>query len=186
MYPTDLTDSQWQVIEGILNDQRKRKHSLRSVFNAIVYVAKTGCQWRMIPQDLPYWQLSYYYFWKWRNEGRWETMNKALRELRRKKAKREASPSVAVIDSQSIKCSEWGVPRKGYDGHKKVQGRKRHILVDTLGLVLLAVVGAANEHDSKAARSVFPRLASLKYTRLTKILADSAYGKELAKWVKKT
>ena len=186
MYPTNLTDSQWQVIQGILNDKRKRKYSLRSLLNAILYVSKTGCQWRLLPREFPYWQLSYYYFWKWRNNGTWEAMNKALVELRRKKADREASPSVAVIDSQSVKSSEWGVPSKGYDGYKKVKGRKRHLVVDTLGLVLIAVVGAANEHDSKAARRVFPRLAGLKYARLTKVLADSAYGKELAKWVKRT
>lgn len=144
------------------------------------------CQWRLLPSGFPYWQLSYYYFWKWRNNGTWETINQALVELRRKKAKQEASPSVALIDSQSVKSSEWGVPSKGYDGYKKVKGRKRHIVVDTFGLVLLAVVGAANEQDGRAARRVFPRLAALKYTRLSKVLADSADGKKLAKWVKKT
>lgn len=186
MYPTDLTDSAWQVIQEILVDKRKRKYSLRIIFNALLYVTKTGCQWRQMPNDLPPWPLCYYYFWKWRNDGTWERLNKELVGRRRKKAKREASPSVGIIDSQSIKCSEWGVVPKGFDGHKKVNGRKRHIVVDTLGLVLVVVVHAANEHDSPAARSVLTCLAGQGYERLSKILADSAYGKKLARWVKKT
>lgn len=123
---------------------------------------------------------------RWRNEGTWERLNKSLVERRRKKAKREASPSVGVIDSQSIKCSEWGVVPKGYDGYKKVNGRKRHIIVDTLGLVLVVVVHAANQHDSPAAKAVLTRLAAQGYERMNKILADSAYGKKLARWLKKS
>ena len=186
MYPTDLTDSAWQVIEEILADKRKRKYSLRTIFNALLYVTKTGCQWRQMPNDLPPWSLCYYYFWKWRNNGTWERLNKSLVERRRQKAKREASSSVGVIDSQSVKCSEWGVVPKGFDGNKKVNGRKRHIVVDTLGLVLVVVVHAANQHDSPAARVVLTSLARQGYERLSKILADSAYGKELACWVKKS
>lgn len=124
--------------------------------------------------------------WKWRNDGTWQKLNKALVERRRKKAKREASPSVGIIDSQSVKCSEWGVVPKGYDGHKKVNGRKRHIVVDTLGLVLVVVVHAANIHDSPAARLVLSRLAQQGFERLGKILADSAYGQKLAGWMKKS
>ncbi|WP_169518484.1 transposase [Spirosoma panaciterrae] len=139
-----------------------------------------------MPNDLPPWPLCYYYFWKWRNNGTWEKLNKALVERRRKKANREASPSVGVIDSQSVKCSEWGVVPKGYDGYKKINGRKRHIVVDTLGLVLVVVVHAANLHDSPAARLVVSRLAQQGFDRLTKLLADSAYGKKLASWMKKT
>jgi len=186
MYPTDLTDSAWQVIQEILADKRKRKYSLRTIFNALLYITKTGGQWRQMPNDLPPWPLCYYYFWKWRNDGTWEKINKALVERRRKKARREASPSVGVIDSQSVKCSEWGVVPKGYDGHKKVNGRKRHIVVDTLGLVLVVVVHAANIHDSPAARLVVSRLTRQGFERLNKILADSAYGKKLAAWMKKS
>lgn len=186
MYPTDLTDSAWQIMEEILADNRKRKYSLRLILNALLYVTKSGCQWRLLPNDLPPWPICYYYFWKWRNQGIWEKLNKALVERRRLKAKREASPSVGIIDSQSVKCSEWGVINKGFDGHKKIQGRKRHIIVDTLGLVLVVFVGAANRHDSRAARQVLERLAKQNYSRLWLILADSAYGKELAKWAKKT
>ena len=184
MYPTDLTDSAWQVIDQILADKRKRKYSLRAIFNALLYVTKMGCQWRQMPNDLPPWLVCYYYFWigppkRWRNEGKWERLNKTLVERRRQKANRHASPSVGVIDSQSVKNSEWGVVLKGFDGNKKVQGRKRHLVVDTLGLVLV-VVHAANQHDSPAARAVLSSLARQGYERLTKILADSAYGKNLA------
>ncbi len=114
----------------------------------------------------------------------WERLNKSLVERRRKDANREKSPSLGVIDSQSVKCSEWGVVPKGFDGNKKVNGRKRHIVVDTLGLVLVVVVHAANQHDSPAARLVLTALARQGYDRMSKILADSAYGKELARWVK--
>lgn len=185
MYPTDLTDSAWKVIQEILPDKRKRKYSLRTIFNALLYLTKTGCQWRQMPNDLPPWPLCYYYFWKWRNDGTWERLNKALVKRRRQKDGRAASPSVGVIDSQSVKCSEWGVVPKGYDGHKKVNGRKRHIVVDTLGLVLVVVVHAANGHDSPAAKLVLTRLAQQGYERMSKILADSAYGTKLAKWAKK-
>ncbi len=186
MYPTDLTDSAWQVIDQTLADKRKRKYSLRAIFNALLYVTKTGCQWRQMPNDLPPWPLCYYYFWKWRNEGTWARLNKALVERRRIKANRQPSPSLGVIDSQSVKNSEWGVVPKGFDGNKKVQGRKRHIVVDTLGLVLVVVVHAANQHDSPAARAVLTSLAQQGYERLSKILADSAYGKNLADWAAKS
>ena len=186
MYPTDLTDSAWQVIDQTLADKRKRKYSLRAIFNALLYVTKTGCQWRQMPNDLPPWPLCYYYFWKWRNDGTWARLNKALVERRRIKAHRQPSPSLGVIDSQSVKNSEWGVVPKGFDGNKKVQGRKRHIVVDTLGLVLVVVVHAANEHDSPAARAVLTSLAQQGYERLSKILADSAYGKNLAEWAAKS
>ena len=186
MYPADLTDSGWQVIEEILADKRKRKYSLRAIFNALLYVTKTDCQWRLLPNDLPPWPLCYYYFWKWRNEGRWEKLNKALVERRRQKAGRHGSPSVGVIDSQSVKCSEWSVVPKGFDGHKKVNGRKRHIVVDTLGLVLVVVVHAANQPYSPAVRAVLIRLAEQGYQRLSNILADSVYGKKLACWLKKS
>ena len=186
MYPTDLTDSAWQVIGQTLADKRKRKYSLRAIFNALLYVTKTGCQWRQMPNDLPPWPLCYYYFWKWRNDGTWARLNKALVERRRIKAHRQPSPSLGVIDSQSVKNSEWGVVPKGFDGNKKVQGRKRHIVVDTLGLVLVVVVHAANQHDSPAARAVLTSLAQQGYDRLSKILADNAYGKNLAEWAAKS
>ncbi|MGA0556487.1 transposase [Larkinella sp. VNQ87] len=127
-----MTDSAWQVIQEILAD--KRKYSLWVILNAPLYLTKTGCQWRQMLNDLPPWRFCYSYFWKLCNDGTWERLNKALVERRGQKAKREALTSVGVVDSQSVKCSEWGVVPKGYDGHKKVNGHKRHIIGDKSGL----------------------------------------------------
>jgi|GEM_PF-360625 len=143
-----------------------------------------------MPNDLPPWPLCYYYFWKWRNDGTWERLNKALVKRRRQKDGRAASPSAGVIDSQSrsagaVKCSEWGVVPKSHNGHKKVNGRKRYIVVDTLGLVLVVEVHAAKRHDSPTAKLVLTRLAQKGYERMRKILVDNAFGTKLAKWAKK-
>lgn len=175
MYPTDLTDSQWKVIEDILNDQRKRKYSLRYILNGIFYLKKTGCQWRMIPKEYPPHESCYYYFRKWKFDGTWKKINKAMVELFRVKNKKEASPSVGIIDSQSVKCSEWGVLEKGFDGKKQVNGRKRHIVVDSLGCILAVIVHAANQHDSKGAVPLLKELFDHKYNRLVKIIGDKAY-----------
>jgi putative transposase len=118
MYPTDLTDSGWQVMEEVLNDQRKRRYSLRSILNAIFYVTRTGCQWRLLPNDMPPWQLCYYYFWKWRNNGTWQRLNKILVERQRLVFSRAPSPSVGIIDSQSVKSSEWAGRRRGYSSKR--------------------------------------------------------------------
>ncbi len=106
MYPTDLADSSWQVIEEILADKRKRKYSLRSIFNALLYVTKTGCQWRQLPNDLPPWPICYYYFWTWRNDGTWQRLNNALVKKRRQNLKREASPSIGIIERGGVPVSE--------------------------------------------------------------------------------
>ena len=135
MYPTDLTDSQWQVIENLLLDQRKRKYALRQVFNAIFYVVKGGTPWRLMPKDLPPWKSVYYYYAKFCRLGIWRELNDALREKVRKKKARKLSPSAAILDSQSVKTTLVGGQR-GFDMAKRVKGRKRHILVDTLGLLL--------------------------------------------------
>ena len=184
MYPSDLTDSQWEVIEEILNDQRKRKYNLRDILNAIFYLNRSGCQWRMLPKEYPPFNLCFYYYQKWMRNGTWIRINTSLVRQVRKKEKRKPSPSVGVIDSQSIKNSERGVIDKGFDGHKRIMGRKRHIVVDTLGLVLVAVVHAANIHDSKAAVWVLERLKAMRYKRMKIILADQAYTGSLENWVK--
>ena len=175
MYPTDLTDSQWEVMQDILNDQRKRKYFLRDILNGIFYLKRTGCQWRMIPKEYPPFLSCFYYFRKWTKDGTWASINKSLVELFRVKKGREASPSVGMIDSQTVKSSEWGVPDKGFDGGKWIKGRKRHIVVDTLGCILAVVVHNARVHDSKGAVFVLKELFSQKYNRLFKIIADSAY-----------
>jgi len=175
MYSTDLTDSQWEVMEDILNDKRKRKYSLRYILDGIFYLKKTGCQWRLLPKDFPPYEMCYYYFRKWTTSKKWQEINKAVTELFRVKNKKQASPSVGIVDSQTVKSSEWGVPEKGFDGNKKIKGRKRHIVIDSLGCVLAVIVHAANQHDSKGGIDLFKELFSLKYNRLFKIIGDGGY-----------
>jgi len=177
-YPTDLTDSQYITILAILKDERKRKHSLREIFDGIFYMLKTGCQWRMIPDSFPKWELIYYYFTKWKNNGTIELIHEILRDKTRKNAGKEISPSVGLIDSQSIKTTRSGGQCRGIDGGKKVKGRKRHIITDTMGLLLAVVVHAANEHDSKAAINVINQLKG-RFGRMVKIIADGGYRGEL-------
>ena len=184
-YPTSLTNSQWQCIKKILNDKRKRKTSLRKVWEAIIYQVRTGCQWRMIPHEFEKWNTVYYYFRKWLVNGTFKRVQAHLMGLVRKKNNKEVSPSLGIIDSQSIKNSEWGIPDKGFDGNKKIKGRKRHIVVDTLGLLMSVVVTEANVHDSVAAERVIKRMEGA-FPRLKKILGDGGYaGARLVKLTRK-
>jgi len=177
-YSTNLSDSQWMLLSGILRDNRKRKHSLRDIFNAIFYLLKTGCQWRMLPGCFPKWELVYYYFTKWKNFGIIEQINELIRNKIRKNAGRFESPSLACIDSQSIKTTRLGGEYRGFDGGKMIKGRKRHIITDTMGLLLAVVVHAANVHDSKGASDVIALLKG-RFERLVKIVADGGYRGEL-------
>jgi putative transposase len=183
-YPTDLTDSQYETILSILEDDRKRKHSLREIFDGFFYLLKTGCQWRMIPNCFPKWELIYYYFSKWKNDGTIEMLHEKLRDMTRKNAGKEISPSVGLIDSQSVKTTRSGGLCRGVDGGKKTKGRKRHIITDTMGLLLAVVVHAANEHDSKAAPSVIEQLRG-RFNRMIKIIADGGYRGDLIEKTKK-
>ncbi len=187
MYETDLTDFQWQVIQEILPDTRRRKYSLRLIVNALLYLTKSGCQWRLLPHEFPPFPLVYYYFRRWQADGRWAALNQSLVRRHRQRAapSRQASPSVAVLDAQSIKCSERGVLDKGFDGHKKIQGRKRQLLVDTGGLLLAAPVGPAHENDRVGGKEALKKLAQQGFERLDLVLADAGYdGQSLAQWTR--
>lgn len=186
-YPSDLTDSQWQVIKNIVDNGRKRKYSMREIVNAILYLTKSGCQWRMLPSSFPPWQSVYNNFDKWKSYGIIEELHDPLAEKVRQKSGKQASPSVGIIDSQSAKTINVCQGEIGYDGGKKTKGRKRHIVVDTLGLILAIVIHPANIHDSKAAMDVLRVLKDKYISGIVKIFADRGYqGDTLFDWAKKT
>lgn len=148
-YSSDLSNRQWQLIRQLLPQQSqlgRRPIDRRRIINAILYVVRTGCQWRMLPKNFPNWSTVYNVFWRWRNAGIWQKIHDALRAKARKAAGKKSTPTVAIIDSQSIRTAEGGEER-GYDAAKKITGRKRHVAVDTLGLLLAVVVHAADWQD---------------------------------------
>lgn len=184
IYQSDLTDNQWQVIKEIVDDERKRRHKMRDIVNAILYVTKSGCQWRMLPKDFAPWQTVYYYFRQWKHNGLLEELHDFLVEKVRLKKGKQAIPTVGIIDSQSIKSTNVCQGSLGYDGGKKIKGRKRHIVVDTLGLILAVVVHSATPHDSKAAVKVFTELKNKYLSGIIKIFADGGYRGELIELVR--
>jgi putative transposase len=185
-YPSDLTPSQWDRLKDLLPPAkpggRPRSVDLREVTNGILYIVRGGCAWRMMPHDLPPWSTCYDYFRKWRNDGLWQRINDTLRDRLRRRSRRKTSPSMAIIDSQSAKTTEQGGPR-GKDVHKKISGRKRHLIVDTLGLILAVVVHAADIQDRDGARLVLARIRD-RFPRLRKILADAIYNGGIVEWAK--
>jgi putative transposase len=188
-YPTSLTDDQWELIRHDLPQPsrwgRRRTVDRRQVLNAIFYVLRTGCAWRMLPHDFPRWKTVYGLFLEWRNAGIWQQIHDHLRTRVRRQAGKQSSPSAGAIDSQSVKTTDVGGER-GYDGGKKINGRKRHLIVDTLGLLLAVVVHPADWQDQDGAVLVFQALALIrtKFRRLRVIFADSAYGRSgLPGWV---
>ena len=174
-YPSDLTDAEWKQIEPIFDHFRFDEHDPRSLLNAVFYILKTGSQWRMLPKGFPPWQTVYYHFRKWRRLNLLQRLCDRIRRAARVAAGRRPSPSAAVIDTQSARAERQAGPGRGQDPNKKVKGRKRHVIVDTLGLLLAVVVHPANENDGQAAPSVLKRLLG-KVPRLKVIFADSMQG----------
>jgi putative transposase len=186
-YPSDLTDEQWAVLQPLLPPARPggrpRKTDLREVLNALFYLNRTGCTWRALPHDFPPWKTVYNYFQDWTQADVWPKLLARLRPLARVAAGREPTPRVAALDSQSVKTAEGG-EQVGIDGGKKVHGRKRHILVDSLGFLLAVVVSAANVDDGAAAQEVLAQVRGRDFPRLRIIYADGKYHNyELYQWL---
>jgi putative transposase len=185
LYPTDLTDRQWDCIKELIPPAKPGGHprilDMRAVVNAILYVTVTGCQWRMLPREYPAWQSVYSYFRTFRDDGTWWRIHETLRSQVRQRAGRHKHPTAAALDSQSVKTTQLpGV--RGYDAGKKVKGRKRHLLVDTLGLLLVVVVTSAALSDPAGARVLFKRRGGA-CKKLRRIWVDGTYRGHLLEWV---
>ncbi|MBT3071406.1 IS5 family transposase [Rhodomicrobium sp. Az07] len=187
-YDTDLNNEQWAVLKPLFEKPyttgRKRKHKTREILNAIHYVLKTGCQWRLLPKDFPPYTTVFKQFTTWRKNGVWEHALRMLHALARSLDHRNVQPSVGIIDSQTVKSASKKGPR-GYDAGKKIKGRKRHINVDVLGIPMAVVVTPADVQDRDGAKLVIERTKRF-YRFLKRAFADGGYAGELVKWFRKS
>jgi transposase len=184
-YPSDLTDEQWELVEVLLPAPRRggrpEKHSRRAVVDAILYVVRTGCSWRQLPADFPPWQTVYWYFVRWEQQRATEAMLAALREQVRSDQGRNPQPSAGIIDSQSVKGADTvGRDSRGYDAGKKINGRKRFVVTDTLGLLIVVVVLAASVQDRDGAKTTL--LGAYLATPVRFVFADGGFAGKLVDW----
>jgi putative transposase len=180
-YPSDLTDEQWAILAPLIPPARTREGGrprevdMREVVNTILYLNRSGCQWDMLPHDLQPKSTAFEYFAQWRDDGTWGRIVDALRTKVRVAAGREATPSALCIDSQTVKTTEIGGDERGYDGGKKISGRKRHLLVDTLSLLVAVLITGAGLDDGVAAPELLAQITAQDYPRLEVIFGDRKY-----------
>jgi putative transposase len=183
-YPSDLTDAQYSILEPLLPPRAKRGRKAtawRTVLNAIFYILRSGAAWRLLPKTFPPWQTIYEWFRRWRRNGLWPTIHDTLRSRVRQHCGRHRQPTAAILDSQSVKTTDQAGAR-GYDAGKKLMGRKRHLLVDTLGLVLAVCVTEASVQDRDGARRLLKFLAH-RFSQLVCVWADGGYAGALVGWL---
>jgi putative transposase len=184
-YPTNLSEDEWRCIvphlPGPTGQGRPRLHGLREILDAVFYVLKSGCPWRLLPKDFPPWKTVYDWFRKWRIDGTWERLNTELRECLRARLGRDPNPSAGIVDSQSVRTTGVGGKARGFDPAKKVEGRKRHLLVDTEGLVLKAKVHSAKVPDQDGLRLLLQSARS-GLSRLSHLWLDAGYEGRGRRW----
>jgi transposase len=189
-YPSDLTGAQWALVEPSLSAAklggRHEAHPRREVVNAILYLLRTGCSWRQLPKDFPPWETVYWHFKRWRDDGSLDALHDTLRERVREAEGRDAQPTAGIIDAQSVKGADTvGAATRGYDAGKKTNGRKRHIVVDTIGLLVIVMVTAASVQDRDGAQSALAALRKA-FPTISLVWADGGYAGKLVAWAKQT